>query len=625
MKGRSTSQTDAGGTGARSGLDLRFLLHFRSRILAVIAAGIAASVLEALGVSLFIPVLQGVSGASSVPFPLSRVADAFKNLNVGQRLRVVSVLLIAVYGLKGFVVYLNAILSAKLEADGTNYQIIRCYKRILGARMGYMNGQPGSYVYSLLRQLVGHFGNILRAVGEAVVPVFTSVVLLVLLILVSWQMTLLASAFAAVASLAVQLLQRRALAGGRAIARSVSRLDATVLDTIHGLKTIHLFVRGGDMVTRFTGDIEDWAARLVGMARIQSATGPVFELTSIAGLSLLLILGSFLLSASGGRTFQFDVLVTFLIIFYRMLPTVAALNRARVSIASMIPACHEVQAFMDQLDVHQVESGGRIWQGLQRRIEFRNLSFRYEADRETVLTDVSITVPRGTKLGIVGSSGAGKSTVGELLLHFYDPDEGAILADGVDLRDIELASWRRRIGVVTQETFLFNDTIGGNIRFSKPDAGPAEVERAARRAHIHEFIAQLPLGYDTMVGDRGVLLSGGQRQRLAIARAILPEPEILLLDEATSALDSESEQIVQRAIDEISQGRTVIAIAHRLSTVANSDTIVVLHGGRVVEQGTHAELLARPRGTYRRLAEMQSMIGDSEPAITVSISAGRDA
>lgn len=595
-------------------LGFRFFFHFRVQILIIIAVGIAASLMEAAGVTLFIPILQGVSGSVDPPFPINHVIGLFAGLTLAQRLRVVSGLLVVVYTLKGALIYLNGVQSAKLEADGTNYQIIRCYRGILGAEISYINGQSGSHLYSILRQHVGRFGQILRAVAESVPQFFMFATLLAMLLVVSWKMTLLAGAFAALSSVLIQGLQKRAVATGKAITKSVSKLDATVLDTLSGLKTIHLFVRADDMVKRFSADIEDWGRRLVNVARVQSATAPFFESSSVIGLSLLLVFGSFILSDQGTRTVQFDVLVTFLIVFYRMLPTVAALNRTRVSIGSMLPVCHEVQGFLEEVGRHQVVNGTRVWQGLQRSIEFRQVSFRY-GGRETALDRVSLEIPRGVKVGIVGASGAGKSTIGELLLHFYDPQEGAILVDGIDLREIDLASWRRRIGVVTQETFLFNDTIAGNIRFAMPEATQAQVEIAARRAHIHDFIVQLPQGYNTVTGDRGVLLSGGQRQRLAIARAILAEPEILVLDEATSALDSESEQLVQEALDEISEGRTVIAIAHRLSTVANADVLVVLSGGRVVEYGTHAELCALPGGIYRRLADMQSFLPGGNPAV----------
>jgi subfamily B ATP-binding cassette protein MsbA len=249
---------------------------------------------------------------------------------------------------------------------------------------------------------------------------------------------------------------------------------------------------------------------------------------------------------------------------------------------------------------------------VRESVAFEDVSFRY--GDEFVLNDVDLKVPRGTRLAIVGGSGAGKTTLVNLIPRFYDPTAGMVTVDGYDLRHVTQESLRRQIGLVTQETFLFNDTVASNIAYGKPDASRAEIVAAARRAHAHEFVEQLAQGYDTLIGDNGVRLSGGQRQRLAIARALLKDPPILILDEATSALDSESERLVQEAMEELMVGRTVFVIAHRLSTVQRADRIIVLDGGRIVESGTHAELLQRG-GIYRRLYDLQfADTADAQPA-----------
>jgi ATP-binding cassette subfamily B protein len=227
-----------------------------------------------------------------------------------------------------------------------------------------------------------------------------------------------------------------------------------------------------------------------------------------------------------------------------------------------------------------------------------------------VLRDLSLTVRAGRRVALVGPSGAGKSTIVSLLLRFYDPDSGRVLIDGRDARDYPLRCLREQTAVVPQDVLLFGGTIADNIAYGRPGAGPAEVEAAARRANAHDFIAGFPDGYQTVVGERGVQLSGGQRQRVAIARAILRDPAILILDEATSSLDSESESLVQQALDALMQGRTSVIIAHRLSTVRRADCIYVVKEGEVVEAGTHAELLARPDGLYRTLSELQFDPGD---------------
>jgi subfamily B ATP-binding cassette protein MsbA len=246
--------------------------------------------------------------------------------------------------------------------------------------------------------------------------------------------------------------------------------------------------------------------------------------------------------------------------------------------------------------------GAAVLEGFRDAIRFERVSFRY--DHEPVLRDVDLEIRRGDVVALVGRSGAGKSTLADLIPRFYDVTAGRITIDGRDVRDVTLASLRAQIAVVTQTTFLFNDTVRNNIAYGNTGTSIADVERAAHAANAHEFVERLPRGYDTVIGELGLRLSGGQRQRVAIARALLKNAPILILDEATSALDSESERLVQEAVERLMEGRTTLVIAHRLSTVRRADRIAVLDRGAIVEQGTHAELLAL-EGEYRRLHDLQ--------------------
>jgi subfamily B ATP-binding cassette protein MsbA len=316
---------------------------------------------------------------------------------------------------------------------------------------------------------------------------------------------------------------------------------------------------------------------------------------------LLLLLGQREIIAGRMNTAQF---VTFLFFLFRSYDPMRKLSRLQNSMEQALAAAHHVWEVMDEHSTIKEKPGAGELQPLKKEIELRNVSFGYANETRSVLRNVSLQIRAGTMVALVGESGGGKSTLTKLLPRFHDPSSGAVLWDGTDIRNVTIASLRKQIALVTQETVLFNDTVRHNIAYGKPEASDREVEEAALIAFAHDFIRELPDGYDTIVGERGIFLSGGQRQRLAIARAILLNAPVLILDEATSALDAESERLVQRAINNLVRNRTTLVIAHRLSTVRRADVIVVMEAGRIIEMGTHAELLAQA-GQYRKLYELQ--------------------
>jgi len=283
---------------------------------------------------------------------------------------------------------------------------------------------------------------------------------------------------------------------------------------------------------------------------------------------------------------------------------ISQLNSLRSGFANTSASVDIVAEFLTRQNKPFMSTGKILYQKLEREIQFHDICFSYPSSDKLVLRNVTLSLPRGTTLALVGGSGAGKSTMAYLLPRFYDPTSGYISLDGVDLRELDLNSLRKVMGIVSQDTFLFNDSVRNNIAYGRVEATDEEIIIAAKRANAYEFITKLAQGFETQIGDRGVMLSGGQRQRLAIARALLQNPDILVLDEATSALDSVSERLVQAALDELSRDRTTLVIAHRLSTIQNADQIAVLEQGTVVEVGKHEELLAKG-GYYSRLYSMQ--------------------
>jgi subfamily B ATP-binding cassette protein MsbA len=333
-------------------------------------------------------------------------------------------------------------------------------------------------------------------------------------------------------------------------------------------------------------------------------------LIGILFVVLLLFVGQNEIISGRMNTAQF---ITFLFFLFSSYDPMRKLSRLQNSMEQALAAAQHVWEVMDEhAEIIEKPAAGAL-APLQREIELRNVSFGYANETRAVLTDVSLKIKAGTMVALVGESGGGKSTLTKLLPRFHDPTSGAVLWDGVDLKDATLESLRNQIALVTQETVLFNDTVRHNIAYGKPDATDREIEEAALIAFAHDFIREMPDGYDTIVGERGMFLSGGQRQRLAIARAILVNAPVLILDEATSALDAESERLVQQAIANLVRDRTTIVIAHRLSTVRRADVIVVMEAGRVIEMGTHTELLSK-EGQYRKLYELQ-FADEEEPQI----------
>jgi ATP-binding cassette, subfamily B, bacterial MsbA len=347
-------------------------------------------------------------------------------------------------------------------------------------------------------------------------------------------------------------------------------------------------------------------------ARISAISPPTLEMIGVIVVVILLFFGQREISSGNMTSAQF---LAFLFFLFSSYEPMRRLSRLHNEMEQTLAAARHVWEVMDEHDEIKERASAIELKPLRDAIELKNVSFNYAgAEDRAVLREINLRIPAGTMVALVGESGGGKSSLTKLIPRFHDPVEGAVLWDSTDLRDAQIQSLRRQVAIVTQETILFNETVRYNISYSRPHATKEEIERAARVAFAHDFIMELPAGYDTLVGERGVFLSGGQRQRLAIARAVLADAPVLVLDEATSALDVESERFVQQAIANLTRDRTTIVIAHRLSTVRRADLIAVMERGRIIETGTHTQLLAQG-GAYKRFYDLQF---DEEESLAMS-------
>jgi subfamily B ATP-binding cassette protein MsbA len=422
------------------------------------------------------------------------------------------------------------------------------------------------------------------------------------LVMISARLTLIALVIAPLLTLALQPILKKLRRGHRRLRGEYGEITSVLQEVISGVRLVKSFRGEPYEDVRFMRASHSYSSGAARITRIAFLSQPLTELIGTTIAVLILWIGA-QQALSVGQSMDGARLITFMIIVMRLLPPLKQLSQMPTTAQQSLAAAERLFAVLDQSTEERTDRGTRTVTGVREGLEFDHVTFAYE--EEPVLVDVSFRARRGDIIALVGPSGAGKSTLVDLIPRFYEPTGGRILLDGVDTKEIRLDSLRSLTGVVSQDTVLFNDTVVRNIAYG----GAAEksrdhVIRAARDANAHEFIMQLPQGYDTVLGERGTRLSGGQRQRLAIARALLSDPPILILDEATSALDTESERLVQQAIERLLEGRTVFVIAHRISTVAHASLILVLDRGKVVERGTHEELLAR-HGMYHRLHSLQ--------------------
>ena len=560
----------------------------------ILTMGLASAVLEGTGLYLFIPVVQSLGTNSGDGAGLSAFfARLLAPIPDGLRIPVLMGGLCASIALKNAVGQLNQYVTSYVNGLVAHQLRTRVLRQTVESCIDYRIENRRTDIVNTIATNTWTVASALTQTHRLVVCACTIGVFALLLLQISTWLTAIAAVFLAAGAVIVSLATRRAQTVGEQVTNENNAFGLRMWESISGLRLIRSFSREQHEIKRFEQASENLRRRILRMELLWAVPAPLSEISGAILIATLILAGSRL-------GVGVPALAAFLVLLYRMQGPVRDLLSARVAFDSNFAAVEDVADYLKRTREPYLKSGAARFRHVDVGVEFRDVSFSYAASDGSALDHVSFVIPRGKTTAIVGPSGAGKSTLMDLLFRFRDPTAGEIRVDGTPLPQFDIASWRSRLSIMSQDVHLFNDTVAANIGYGKAGATPQEIHRAAQIAGAAQFIDTLPQGYDTSLGDEGLRLSGGQRQRIALARTILRDPEILLLDEATNALDNESDRFFQTALRQYARGRTVVVIAHRLSTIEGADQIVMLDGGRVVECGPPAALMAAG-GPFARL------------------------
>ena len=581
---------------APSASDLRILAPSFRRYSGLIAltafCALLASLFEGISIGLLIPFLQTLDNPDAVGTGigwLDRHLLGSADSTIGQLYRICGFILVATL-LRSVLGYASAVLATISRVRIVEDLRMRIVDQLQSVSLSFFARSRGGDLLNSLMNEITRSATTLGALFTLINETTMLIVYLGLMVWISWEMSLIVLVFFGALSYGLTFLIRRVRAHGEAITETSAHFTSRLNEFIQGIQTVVAFNRQADERDRLERATRGFANAVIATNLRRALIKPLTQGVVSTGLIVLIVVAVQFLVLEGALDLAF--LLAFLFALLRMIPTVLNLNNIRGDWAENRAGLANIAQLLRTSDKPYLTNGTRSAPPLRKAITMENVDFAYTTGPK-VLHDVSITLQRGTTTAFVGGSGAGKSTLADLIPRFHDPTAGRVLYDGIDLRDLDVHSLRDRIAIVSQKTFIFNDTVHANIAYGRPGATRAEIEAAAGQANALDFIEEMAHGFDTSLGDQGIRLSGGQRQRLAIARALLKDPEILILDEATSALDSISEKAVQSSLERLMEGRTVVAIAHRLSTIEHADWVVVLEHGRVVEQGPYHELLDR--------------------------------
>lgn len=593
----------------------------------LVVLSVVFTMCTALSVADFLKILfgEGEAGMPSVNL-VAQALDGLYGWLIGfgrkEALILFSVIIFVLYSLKNVFGYLAAVQIAVVRASVVRDLRNKLFRKAMHLPLSYHDrARKGDVMARFSSDMVEYEESVLGSLQSLLSSIISMVLYMAMLVYLNVKLTLFVLLMLPLVAVVVAGIARRLKRNSQVVQEMNSRLISLTDETMGGLKVIKSYNAIDFSNRRFRQYNRDYTRRRNAMYRRIDAASPVSEFLGSVIVIGILLFGSWLVM-NGDNGLTADLFISYVMLFVLMIPPAKDLTTALSQMRKGRACADRIEDFLGEEEEPDVESGEQKAESEKRRVEsgerrtgntdscgtaveLRHVNFSYNKG-VPVLHDINLRVPRGTTLALVGASGSGKSTIADLLCRFYECRDGEIMLDGTPIKALPLKELRSRIGVVAQDTLLFNDTVAANIAFGRPGATMDDITAAARAAQAHEFISAMPEGYQTVIGEGGGMLSGGQRQRISIARALLREPELLILDEATSALDTESEHLLQATLAEVLRGRTAIVIAHRLSTVAGADNIAVLDHGRIIEQGTHEQLMALG-GRYKQMILLQSL------------------
>jgi ATP-binding cassette subfamily B protein/subfamily B ATP-binding cassette protein MsbA len=583
-------------------LILQEFKHFRKiAILAVVFSFLAAT-FEGVSIGFLLSFLQSLTNPNAQPKIGIAWLDAWIANTPGiNPLYLISILILVSTWLRATFNYFSAVYtdSAQLNlADRLRKQI---FEQLQALPLSYFAKSRGGELINTMTTEIERLKQAFGGVGFLITRTMTVSVYLLAMFMISWELSIISVLVFSLLAVGLSTLNSRIRETSFGISNANANFASTATEFINGIRTIHSFGTQEFERQRFYKASNNLLNSSIKVVMAWTLVRPLAE-----GIATTVLISLIVISFTK-LTLPVASLLTFFFVLVRLVPNIQDINGTVAYLSTLKGSLEKLKEILRTDNKTYFYNGNILFSGFKRSIDIVSADFGYDPS-SLVLQNITLTIERGKMTALVGASGAGKTTLADLITRFYDPTQGQVLIDGVDLRQFEINSLRRRMAVVSQDTFIFNTSIWNNIAYGTSGASEAQIREVARLANALEFIEEMPEGFDTQLGDRGVRLSGGQRQRIAIARALLRDPEILILDEATSALDSVSERLIQESIEKLSVGRTVIAIAHRLSTIIRADKVVVLEQGRIVEQGQYQELLEQ-RGKLWKYHQMQHEMG----------------